>query len=71
MCAAKNADKNPDEKRTMGIKVTEDQINGETLLLPRRPVHHMVRSFGGQRVAGQKDRERSANPLTSPAKRGA
>ena len=54
MCAAKNTDKNTDEKRTMGIQLTEDQIQRlKAYCYEEDRSHRMVCSFGGQRVARQ------------------
>ena len=72
MCAAKNADKNTDEKRTMGIQLTEDQIQRLKVYCYQedRSIAWFVRLAVNEWL-DKKDRERSANPLTSPAKRGA
>ncbi len=72
MCAAKNTDKNADEKRTMGIQLTEDQIQRLKAYCHEedRSIAWFVRLAVNEWL-DKKDRERSANPLTPPAKRGA
>ena len=71
MCAAKNTDKNT-EKKSMGIQLTEDQIQRLKAYCYEedRSIAWFVRLAVNEWL-DKKDRERGANPLTAPAKRGA